>query len=138
MVKVTDKSAPDQRDSPNLPLEPTTSSSKKTTLKTGMETTRRPKTVLLKVPHTKSQLNILLLMVNTMPKRQSQTPKLPRLERQAKPPTASEERAPSTSVKSPANHSQSHLLVDNSPIATARTMLQLPKSSDPTATDDYF
>jgi len=145
MVKVTDKSAPDQKDSPNLPLEPTTNSSKKTTPLTGMETTRKPKTVPPKVLHTKSLLNTLLYAVNTMPKRQSPIPKPPRSVRPVKPPTASEERALSTSVKSPAKTSQNHSVVENSLIATVRTttyqtttVTNTEMATKPTAIADYF
>jgi hypothetical protein len=140
MVKVTDQSAPDQRDNPNLPLEPITSSSKKTTPLTGMETTRKPKPVPPKVLHTKSLLNTLLYAVNTMPKRQSPTTKPPRLVRLVKPQTASEERAPNTSVKSPDKTSQSHSVVEILLIATVRTttVKDTVETTNLTALADYF
>jgi hypothetical protein len=73
-----------------------------------------------------------------MPRRKSPILKPPRSERQEKLPTASEEKAPSISVKSKANHFQSLLKAENSAIATVRTMLQSAKSINPTALDDYF
>jgi len=57
MVRDTVQSAPDPRASPNLPLEPITSSSKRMILSTGMVITPTPGTVKLQVPDMKSLPN---------------------------------------------------------------------------------
>ena len=115
-------SAPDLRDSPNLPLEPITSSSKKTRLSTGTVTTTMPGTVLLKVPATKSQLNTLALTDATTLRKLSKTPKPPRSENPVKPPTASEERAPNISTRFLDRIFQSHSKVEIYAIAMLRTI----------------
>ena len=61
------------------------------------------------------------------------TPKPPRLVSPVKPPTASEERAPNTWVKSLGKTSQSPSQAENFAIATVRTMLQLSKIIPPGA-----
>lgn len=135
-------SAPDLRDSPNLPLEPITSSSKKTRLSTGTVTTTMPGTVLLKVPATKSQLNTSPSTENTTPRRPSKTPKPPRSENLVKPPTASEERAPNISTRSLDSNFQSHFQAEISAIAMLRTITHATDteiSNSPVPADiDYF
>ena len=112
-VKVTVKSPQDQRDKANLPLELITNSSKRTNRSVGTVKATKLKTAPLKDPLMKFQPNTSPSTVNTTLRRPSLTLPPVKLERQVKLPTASEERALNTSVRSLDNLSQSHSLEDN-------------------------